>query len=74
MAERKQAMSQLLRLLRFSQVDVMSQHFKTILLLLLETLADVNVRYGDDTFASFTSFWHQLLAQNCTRSVGDWYQ
>jgi len=37
-------MTQLIRLIHDCHTDIVSQHFKTILLLLLETLADVNVR------------------------------
>ena len=37
-------MTQLIRLIRDCHADILSQHFKTVLLLLLETLADVNVR------------------------------
>jgi len=56
-AERKQAMAQLIRLSRDSHAELMSQHFKTILLLLLETLADVNVRYSVSFSACHRDSW-----------------
>jgi CLIP-associating protein 1/2 len=41
-APRKQAMLQLIRIIRDTQIDIWSEHFKTILLLLLETFADMD--------------------------------
>lgn len=43
--ERKGALVELLKITREDNVAVWDEHFKTILLLLLETLGDKDVRY-----------------------------
>lgn len=45
--ERKAALCELMRLIRETQLHVWDEHFKTILLLLLETLGDGEVCTGD---------------------------
>lgn len=45
--ERKAALCELMRLIRETQLHVWDEHFKTILLLLLETLGDGEVRTED---------------------------
>lgn len=48
--ERKGALVELLKITREDNMAVWDEHFKTILLLLLETLGDKDVRYGSASF------------------------
>lgn len=51
--ERKAALCELMRLIRETQLHVWDEHFKTILLLLLETLGDGEV-YTEDIYTLCT--------------------
>ena len=63
-------MTQLIRLIRDSHADVLSQHFKTILLLLLETLADANVRH---LFSSLSLLYIILFCMTVKKGKGSPY-